>query len=203
MKKVVILLLLCLCLGGCRGPFEGSVSSENSLPATTGTGIATEDTSRGSVETVQDTYTIFLSYIENNPIDAQYREDVQLGVQNTGDIVSAYLSGWKEELSFTLEHCALFMEEENYQRLSTEVLQWEQQILSVWQAEHTILFLDTSNAYGTQYYQEFRLKLAEQYRSMVIQLKYLCFTLETDLNPENFHSSLYSLAFHGSDSMSP
>lgn len=160
--------------------------------------LSSTDTTSQTIQTSIDStlYDItFWSYISKNPIDAEYVRAMESGDMNIGEIVTCYLDNWKNEFQCTVNNCDNFMDSVSFSNLQNEMSNWEEQILSYWQFKHELVFQSNASIYGTEFYQEFRLLLAEKYRDMTIDVKYLCFILETELDPTKYNSDLKSIQF--------
>lgn len=174
---VLFVLICCSC---------SSLSDEN-------TNTNTNSSSLVGDEQVDDW---FSKQINNNPIDSKFYSDMQNGTYSYQTIVSDYLVSWREEFDLTKNQLNDFFDNESVAELCSYLDNWENSVTQI----HSWLIEDVYNnsraTYGTQFFDEEYLKLAKDYRTKTIWLKWICFIKETNLDHNLFQDNLKSIMWH-------
>lgn len=191
MRKWIVLLIavLALCTGCTKHTEDKKDTSSENIASVESSVLSQSGT---LVDSSYDGY--FLSIFDENPVDAAYKQRLREDAMTLREITTQYIYDWQAEFAFTLQQCAAFMSDEDYAALQQSMIEWETSVNEYKEIKIQLLFSGEAH-YGTLFYEECKIDFAEQYREQVKELKYLCFVLETGLDPENFSENLQSLRF--------
>ncbi len=137
----------------------------------------------------------FNKKISENPIDLLFQHSFDKGEKNYSEIVSEYNENWRNEFQQTKNDLKIVFREKEVDCLLENLEDWENNLKAfcAWETEN--VFSQERSKYGTQTFDDELKKIGDNYRDKTIQLKYMMFLQETDMDPSNFTDDLLSIKF--------
>lgn len=135
----------------------------------------------------------FYIKISENPIDLLFQNSFDKGEQNYSEIVLEYNKNWINEFNQTKDNLKIVFSEKEIDDLLNNLDDWESNFKSFWDWEIENMF--SQQQYGTQILYEELKKIGDNYRNKTIELKFIMFMQETDMDPSNFTDDLLSINF--------
>lgn len=199
MKKKTFALLFALCIAlCCVGCSDGSADNASSDTDTSSVGSVADDTKTAPEPQETDADDFFGNAIAANPIDALYDKDIEDGTKSFSEIADAYTSMWKGEFAETLKLYKELCADGNEDIIAT-LEKWRDCEQELWGWELEAVFENSASTYGTQVYYEQLKQVGDRYRDKTVWMKYMCFIMETGLDPSRFADSLRSVSFSSAD----
>lgn len=181
--EFVLTVLVISTLASCQN------SSKDALPENNVSGSSNVN------QTSFDYMDTFYDCMEKNPIDLNYKTEMDAGVKNISELTDTYTLSWIKEFDYTLSKCGDILSDDKSQEIISLLSEWKKTQQSIWEWQKKEIFENLVSAYGTQkYYDEWK-AVGDEYREKTIWLKRQLYIVETAENPQMQINELQSVKF--------